>query len=136
MSDENVGLVRGAYDALAARNIEGLLNALHPEVDWFPISALIAGGQRYRGRYGVGDWYRYVVDNWAQYSERPTDLRGVDDYVLATGTVLTQARDGEAPQQTSAAWLWKLEEGLAVSMHAYLDYTKALEALRQVARER
>src|SRR3982074_3279641 len=125
MSDENVELVRGAYAALAARNIEGLLNMLHHEIDWLPVTALIHGGQRYRGRYGVGAWYRYVIDNWAQYSERPSDLRGAPDYVLAIGTVVTKGREDEAPQHTAAAWLWKLEEGLAVSMHAYLDQAKA-----------
>lgn len=136
MSDENVQVVRGAYDAMAARHIEGLLNVMHHEVDWLPVTALIAGGQRYRGRYGVGAWYRYVIDNWAVYSERPTDLRGADDYVLAIGSVVTQARDGEAPKHTPAAWLWKLDEGLAVFVHAYLDHGKALDALRQVTRER
>jgi ketosteroid isomerase-like protein len=136
MSDENVELVRGGYAALAARNIEGLLNVLHHEVDWLPVTALIAGGQRYRGRYGVGAWYLYVVENWAQYSERPSDLRGAADHVLAIGTVVTQVREGEAPLQTPAAWLWKLEEGLAVSVHAYLEYAKALDALRQVTGER
>jgi ketosteroid isomerase-like protein len=136
MSDENVDRVRSAYAAMAARNIEGLLDVLHHEVDWLPVTALIAGGQRYRGRYGVGAWYRYVVDNWAEYSERPTDMRGVEDYVLAIGSVVTQAREGEAPQHTPAAWLWRLDEGLAVFVHAYLDHGKALEALGQVTRER
>jgi ketosteroid isomerase-like protein len=135
MSDENVELVRGAYAALAARNIEGLLNMLHHEVDWLPVTALIHGGQRYRGRYGVGAWYRYVIDNWAQYSERPSDLRGAADYVLAIGTVVTKVREDEAPQHTAAAWLWKLEERLAVSMHAYLDQAKATQALREVTGE-
>jgi ketosteroid isomerase-like protein len=135
MSDENVELVRGAYAAMASRNIEGLLSVLHPEVDWFPVTALIAGGQRYRGRYGVGDWYRYVVDNWAEYSERPTDLRGVDDYVLAMGTVVTKVREGEASQHTTATWMWKLDQGLALYVHAYLDHAKALDALRQVTRD-
>ena len=130
MSDENVELVRGAYAALAARNIEGLLNLLHHEVDWLPVTALIHGGQRYRGRYGVGAWYRYVIDNWAEYSERPSDLRGGADHVLAIGSVVTKVREDEAPLHTPAAWLWKLEEGLAVSMHAYLEQAKALEALR------
>lgn len=132
MSDENVELVRGAYDALAARNIEGLLNVLHHEVDWLPVTALIHGGQRYRGRYGVGDWYRYVIDNWAEYSERPSDLRGVADHVLAIGSVVTRVREDEAPLHTPAAWLWRLDEGLAVSVHAYLEQAKALDALRQV----
>jgi ketosteroid isomerase-like protein len=136
MSDENVELVRGAYAALAARNIEGLLSMLHYEVDWFPVTALIHGGQRYRGRYGVGAWYRYVVDNWAEYSERPSDLRGAGDHVLAIGTVVTKARESEAPQHTPAAWLWKLDKSLAVSVHAYLELPKALDELRQVTGER
>src|SRR5438094_974954 len=136
MSDDNVELVRGAYDALARRNIEGLLDVLHHEVDWFPVTALIAGGQRYTGRYGVGEWFRYVNDNWAEYSERPTDFNGVDKYVLALGTVVTQAREGDAPQPTSAAWLWRIELRLAVAVHAYLDPNKATDALRQLTKDR
>jgi ketosteroid isomerase-like protein len=135
MSDENVELVRGAYAALAARNIEGLLNMLHHEIDWLPVTALIHGGQRYRGRYGVGAWYRYVIDNWAEYRERPSDLRGAVDHVLALGTVVTKVREDEAPQHTAAAWLWKLDDGLAVSMHAYLDQAKATQALREITGE-
>jgi ketosteroid isomerase-like protein len=50
--------------------------------------------------------------------------------VLAIGSVVTKVREDEAPLHTPAAWLWKLEEGLAVSMHAYLEQAKALEALR------
>jgi ketosteroid isomerase-like protein len=136
MSDDNVEMVRGAYDALARRNIEGLLDVLHHEVDWFPVTALIAGGQRYTGRYGVGEWFRYVTDNWAEYSERPTDFNGIDKYVLALGSVCTQAREGEAPQHTPASWLWRIEERLAVSVHAYLDHAKAAETLRQLTRDR
>src|SRR5436305_13870327 len=105
MSDENAELVRGTYQALARGNIQGLLNVLHHEVDSLPVTALIAGGQRYTGRYGVGGWLRYVIGNWAEYSERPTDCNGIDEYVLALGSVRTQAREGGGAQDTTAAWL-------------------------------
>jgi ketosteroid isomerase-like protein len=134
MTEENVELVRRAYDAFGARNIEGLLDLVHPEVDWVPITALVAGGQRYQGRYGVGEWYRFVTVNWADYRQQPTELRGVGDYVLALGTVLTQTRADEPHEELLAGWIWRIEEGLIVSMHAYLDQRKALDALKELTR--
>lgn len=134
MPDENVDLVRRAYDSIGARNIQGLLDLLHPEVDWVPITALVAGGQRYHGRYGVGEWYRYVVANWADFRMRPTELRGVGDYVLALGKVLTQTREDEPHEEILAAWIWRIEDGVIVAMHAYLDQRKALDALKELTR--
>ena len=135
MTDENVELVRRAFDALGARNIEGLLGLLHPEVDWVPVTALVAGGQRYQGRYGVGEWYRFVVANWADYRQQPAELRGVGDYVLALGSVLTQTRADEPHDEILVGWIWRVDDDLIVSMHSYLDQRKALDALKELTRD-
>ena len=53
MSQENVEIVRGGYEAFARGDVDAVLELLHPDVDWRPAIAPILGVETVRGREAV-----------------------------------------------------------------------------------
>jgi ketosteroid isomerase-like protein len=43
MSDGNVALVRRLHDLFNGRDLEGMLELLHPEVEWVPVMGRLDG---------------------------------------------------------------------------------------------
>ena len=65
MSQENVDLVRGCYEALAADDIEGFLAYLDPEIEFTSLILEIEG--TFHGHGGVREWWtglRSVFPDW------------------------------------------------------------------------
>jgi ketosteroid isomerase-like protein len=132
MSQENVELVRRAFDAFNRTFAEGtsdLYELIDPEIEWVPMSALLEGTSHH-GHEGVRQWMEEMKRDWTSYETRPErflDLGG--DRVLALGTWRARGRGGDVmldfPQ---AAWLVQIREGRLVAVRTFTERTKALEA--------
>jgi ketosteroid isomerase-like protein len=60
MSEENVATLRGGYAAVNRGDIDGLLAAIHPDVEFKSLIAE-AEGETFRGHDGVRRWWNEVV---------------------------------------------------------------------------
>ena len=62
MSQENVEQTKRAADAYNRRDVDAMLEELHPEVEWHSaLSILLSGSPTvYRGHAGVGEWFREI----------------------------------------------------------------------------
>ena len=127
MSQENVEIVRRAYQALNLGDIDALL-ALCDVGFRLDMSDRVLNPAVYEGHDGIRRFYAEVREVWASYTWEPEDLVESDDNVVAllraTGT---GAGSGiEMGQRT--AMIWTVRNDRATSLRFYRDRQAALEA--------
>jgi ketosteroid isomerase-like protein len=60
MSQENVGIVRGAFDAFNRRDLAGAAAVFEPDAEWVPYLAALEE-EIYRGRDAIEGMWREVL---------------------------------------------------------------------------
>jgi len=128
MSEQNVTLVRSLYDAFRRRDIEAVVGALDPEVEYVQSDEVPWGGH-YRGHAGVVEFFQRLTST---VDSRVEHERFVDagDHVVAVGhtqgKVLATGKEFDVP----AVHVWTLRNGKVVRFEAYIDHPRILAALR------
>jgi ketosteroid isomerase-like protein len=107
----NVDIVREAFAAFEARDVERLLALVRPDFVFEPVTARIAaGGEAYRGQEGLRRYFEDVGRVWQELRPAPDTYHEREGgVVVATGRVYAwgAGRVVDAP----AGWLWRLEDG-------------------------
>jgi ketosteroid isomerase-like protein len=129
MSQENVEIVRSAFDAWARRDMDAFLRFLDPTVELQ--SAIIGGaeGNTYRGHEEVREW---IAESDAAFEElrvTPEEFRDVGDRVLVLGHLYARAWESGVEVDSPLAWLCTLRAGKVVRQQGFLKPAEALEAV-------
>ncbi|HEX2358925.1 MAG TPA: nuclear transport factor 2 family protein [Solirubrobacterales bacterium] len=68
MSHENVEIFRRIADAYNRRDVEAMVEELHPEIEWQPLPQVLLGGEAtlYRGREEVRKGIRELDEDFAE----------------------------------------------------------------------
>jgi ketosteroid isomerase-like protein len=82
MSRENVEALRTGYAAVNRGDVDGLLAAVHPDVEFTSLIAE-AEGQTFRGHDGVRRWWKEVVLPLGGLHGEPEEVRDLGDAVVA-----------------------------------------------------
>jgi ketosteroid isomerase-like protein len=132
MSEENVELVRRAFEAFKRTYTEGtrdLYELLDPDVEWIPFMAIL-DGTTYHGLSGVRQWVEDVKRDWAAFDARPEQFRDVgNDRVLVFGAWRARGQMGDVELDIpQAAWLVQVSEGKILRLQTFTERQKALEA--------
>jgi ketosteroid isomerase-like protein len=132
VSEENVDAARRMHEAFNRTFSEGtadLFEALHPEAEWIPITAVL-DGTSYRGESAIRRWMDDMKHQWEFYETRPEEFLDLgDDRVLVLGTWQAQGRgSGVELNSQQAAWLIRVEAGKVIRMQTFTDRHKAFEA--------
>jgi ketosteroid isomerase-like protein len=130
----NAALVRGLFDAFAARDSERLLEIMDPEVEFFgPTATVLNEGRCYRGHDGMRRYLRDADALWEELELEPRTLREIGNHVVVLGSVRARARDG-LELDTPAAWVWRVEHGRITWGCAYGDPDRLPRALQEGGR--
>jgi ketosteroid isomerase-like protein len=128
MSQENVEIVRRAFEGFAREGPEAMLDFWDPEIElWLP-SGLIQAGGTYRGHAAVLDWMKEWAEAWEEINYTPEEFTEAGDNVLVT--VLYEGRGkGSGVRIDGRFWyLITLRKGKAVRWELYPERTQAREA--------
>ena len=118
-------LVRGWMDAFHARDVEGMLARLDPEVRFHPLRLSGLDGS-YRGHDGVQRWLARLTQLHHDYVIALSEVHGSrDDKVLAVGE-LRLAGNIEIARFYA---LHRIADGVIVAAHHYLSDPVMLEHL-------
>jgi ketosteroid isomerase-like protein len=126
MSEENIDVVRGTFDAFQARDLDDFLNHMDPEVEYRSLILEVEGV--YHGHDGMRAWWENVLSVFPDWSPRVEEAREVGDRVLSrvraegsgTGSGIALDRD-----------IWHLAEvrdGRLTSSAFFRTEQEALEA--------
>jgi ketosteroid isomerase-like protein len=128
MPEENVELVRRGLEAFNRRDVEAMLDALHPDVELLPLRAVLEG-EAYRGHEGFRRWWAGMNEDWESFRAEAAEVRPLGRArVLVVARVRAKARASGIDVDAPGAWLCELRDGRVSSIHYYTEPQQALEA--------
>jgi ketosteroid isomerase-like protein len=127
MSQENAEVVRRAYEALNAGDIDGLLAFCHDDFT-LDMSDRVFNPDMYRGREEVRRFYAEVLDTWERYVWEPEELHETGDLIVALVRTRGSGRGSGLEIDRKAAMTWTLRHGRVSELRFYRDRAAALEA--------
>ena len=131
MSQENVEIVRRVSDAYNRRDVEAMLDELHPEIEWHPWLQLQFGGGAtvYRGHQGVRTGIRELEEAFSEIEAEQTEIRDLGERVVAIGHHRGRGKESGAITESPLAWIVEFKSGKVIRVREYLDPKEALEAV-------
>jgi ketosteroid isomerase-like protein len=129
VSQKNVEIVRRGVEALNQRDIEGVLETVHPDVELLPS---IVGGieqTRFRGFEGYRRWLKEQAEIFPDLSIELTDIRSVGDQVVAVYVTRVRGKGSGIVLESPGAGVFTFRDGLLVRQVGYQDPRDALEAV-------
>ena len=128
MSQENVELVRRAFDAINRRMVEEALEFIDPEGELH--SAIVGGaeGNVYRGHDGFRRWFADSYESFEELQTELTELRDLGDRVIAFGHIHARGRESGLELDSPTGWVFTVRGGRVVKAEGFLSRTAALAA--------
>jgi ketosteroid isomerase-like protein len=128
--EKNVMVIRRVFDAFERRDVDALLDLMHPKVEFFaPTATLAHEGTSYRGHEGIRSYFADVERLWEELRVTPAEYRSEGDRVLVLGQLHVRGAVGYLAE-SPAGWLWRLENGKVIHGHVY---TNPDDAVRDAA---
>jgi ketosteroid isomerase-like protein len=125
---ERVETVDRVFEAFARRDLDGVLEFLHPQVRlWVVTSTVTRDGRPYVGHAGIREYFADATRIWRELELLPVRFEAVDEAVIVVGEVHARGPAGELRQP--AVWSWKFRDGLVIDCRVDSDVTAAREAL-------
>ena len=132
MSQENVEVIRGMYEAWLAGDVHAVYATFDENIELNPDreATWVGIGQVYRGHAGMRSYMASVYEAFEDYRPEVEDLIDVGDEVLTLAIEHGRGRgSGAGVQSNKTAHVWTLRDGKAVRLDLYLDRDKALNAV-------
>ena len=126
---DNVGVVRRAYENFKGGDIDGILNSLTEEVDWrLPeIEGAPFSGPR-RGRESVGGFFTQLADSQESLSFEPREFVAQGDKVVALGSYRWRVKKNGREYGGDFAHAFTVRDGKIAGFHEYMDSAAARAA--------
>jgi ketosteroid isomerase-like protein len=139
---EHEQALRGVYDAFNRRDIDGLLERLHPEIEvdetedlayaaallrvLGPRFVVLSGG--YRGRDEVRRLFESVweISDW--FKAEPKEFIATDGCIIVVLKLHARAKDTGLEGEADTAHLWTMEAGKGRRLRVYADAMNAHKA--------
>ena len=117
MSD-NVELVRSSFAAISSLGHRALAVALHPEIEFLPLTGTQVETGGYRGHDGVRAYLAEARDLWDVLEPDGEHYEDLGDRVIVGGICRVRGRASGAESSPVCAWVIGVRDGLIVSHRA------------------
>jgi ketosteroid isomerase-like protein len=121
----NVAIVRRAYEAIHARDVDHLKAITTP--DLILRASPATDGKVHHGPDGIGEIFQAIRDRWQEFRVQALEFYDAGNRVLVLGTILTKGKNEDGIAST-AGQVWTLEDGKVASVEAFLDTESAIRA--------
>jgi ketosteroid isomerase-like protein len=128
MSEENVEIVRQAYEAFNRGDIERAVANIAPDFEYVSTGVIPGTEEVYRGPEGLR---RFLEGFWAEFDDAQAEINETieaDDLVLVLLTLRGRGKRSGAEAGWSIFQLWTVRDGKAVCGQAFTSRHEALEA--------
>jgi ketosteroid isomerase-like protein len=123
MSEENVEIVRQAYEALARRDWDALFADAHPD---FVVQTQLQGS--FRGRDEAQRFIEDEIGAFQTWTAEPVEFFDGEDRVVVFVTNRAQPSGSSAEIEITIGHLWTLRNGAVLSLETFPKRHDALEA--------
>jgi hypothetical protein len=128
MSQENVEIVRRAYDAYGRDGLDGLMRYLHPEIEW-TTTGPFRESATYRGHEEVRRYLGARLDVFEDVPVEPQELIDAGARVVVVARMSGRGKQSGAPVERTLASVGSLRDGMLVRIRNYPTKAEALEAV-------
>ena len=132
MSQQNVEVIRGMYDAFAAGDVPSVVDAMDPQIEWreaenFPY----ADRSPYRRFWTVvsGVFARLGAE-WEYWTLAIEELLDAGDTVIALGRYRAKHKETGKAIDAQFVHVWRLRNGKAADFQQYADTAQVSAAVR------
>ena len=123
MSQDNVDLIRGIYEAFAAGDIPGVVARMSPDIVWneaenFPY----ADNNPYRGPDAIlGGVFARIAAEWDGFAAVPEELLDAGDTVVAIGRYRGTCKATGRAVEAQMVHVWRVADGKAAQFQQHTD---------------
>jgi uncharacterized protein len=129
MSEENVELIRGGYEAFNRGDVEAAITALAaPDSEFITAGAMPGIEDVYRGANGFRRFLRFYWETFDDPRVEVHELVDAGDKVVACVTNHGRGKQSGVAVGWKQWTVWTLREGKAVRGQAFLTEAEALES--------
>lgn len=121
--------VHVAYEAWSRRDIDALLEVVHPDAEARPILGANLGVSVYHGRQGLRDWFRDLHQEWEAFETRVTHIDDRGERALCTIHIHARGRASGIVIDSELYHLLELRDGMILRLEAFDDRDAAITAL-------
>jgi ketosteroid isomerase-like protein len=127
MSQENVEVVRRAFETFNARDVDRLVSLWEPDCEFLPFRAQLEG-ITYRGHLGIRRFVRDMDEDWSEFRIDPLEVHQRDERVVVIGRVSALGRGTSVKVDYVAGFVAELRRGLITRLTSHSDPEAALRA--------
>jgi ketosteroid isomerase-like protein len=120
--------IHTAYEAWSSRDIDALLDVVHPDAEARPILGANIGASVYRGREGLREWFGDLHQEWETFQTRVTRIEERGGRALLTIDVHARGRASGVVIQGDLYHVVELRDGMIMRLDAYRDRDAAVQA--------
>ena len=132
VSQQNIEVVRGIYEAFGAGDVDGVAARLHPDIVWNEAENYpYADGNPYRGPDSVLGVIGRIAAEWVDFTILRHQFLDAGDWVVVLGRYRGTYKETGRAQNSQMVHIWRLADGKAVSFQQYVD---TLQVARVIAR--
>jgi ketosteroid isomerase-like protein len=124
-----VEIVRKGVDAWNQRDADLWLSYAAPEIEWLPAGPAAVESAVYRGYEEVASGFESVWQTWEEFRFEESEVRDLDGSVLWLGRVKMKGAASHLELDQEFAIRAVLRGDKVVSVHAFLSWREALEAV-------
>lgn len=127
MSHENVDVVRRAFEAWNAGDVDRVIEMLDERFEFIPFRSQLTG-TAYFGADGMRAFARDAAEEWEYLRIVPEEFQDSGEQVLMLGRYDARGRASGIDLDFPAAWVARLHEGKLTHLRSYSDPDLAREA--------
>jgi ketosteroid isomerase-like protein len=129
MSQENVEIVRRAYEAFNRAGLDGLLEHFHPDAVYDITAAIGPFAGMYYGRAAIRNFLADYFATWEYVTMDPEDFIEVgEEHVVVLLRMHMRGKGSGAEVEAQTNNVWTLRDGKAVRMAVHNNRAEALQA--------
>jgi uncharacterized protein len=132
MSQENMDIIRGLYDAFARGDIPAVLGALDAAVEWREAEGFLYADQNpYIGPGAVlAGVFARLGGEWEEFQARPDGFLDAGEAVIVQGHYSGVYKATGKKVRAQFAHVWTLRDGKVVAFQQYTDTKQFSEAAK------
>jgi len=128
MSQENVELVRRAFDAFNRRDLSAFLALCHPDVEFVTYAMQLEGGDPYRGHEGIRDWWEGLLAVYPDFRADIEDIQDLGDLIITRARMHGRGVESAAPMDQEVWQVGRPRDGKVIGWHWFSNEADAREA--------
>lgn len=131
MSQENLQVIRGLYEAFGSGDVPTVLGHLDPSIEWNEAESFIyADGNPYVGPQAVLEGvFMRIGSDWEAFAVTPEQWLDAGDRIVALGTYSGTHKGTARTVRAQFAHIWSMRDGKAVRFQQYTDTKQFADAV-------